>query len=280
MTFGGLLLAGAGIALTFAQGDPGAPTLSLALRQDSVFSSGTAIEADPGSVETFDIVLENSLARVDSESVSVSLNGMEIVGFARLNRMPSGIRVIVDRTKQNHPFLKLSPQENRLEFKAEDTRGNLYRGTWTIRVNPDAFPPILAAEQPAPAAVLAEKSEVPPEIHIVTDPTVSRVPGSRRKRQATLHVRISDAIGLKSVFIYVNGKEIEGIQLRNGLPSRRRGKFRKSFTLPGRVEGGSNQLEVKVPVPLPERVNFIRIVATNVDRLESVRSLTVARPKG
>ena len=241
--------------------------------------AGAAIEADPFSVETFEILLANSLAGVDSDSVSVALNGMEIVGFARLSRMPGGIRVIVDRMKQNHPFLKLSRLKNRLEFKAEDNQGNIYRGTWTIRANSDAFPPTLSAEQPAPAAVLARNSEVPPEIRIVTEPRVSRVSGSRRKREARLHVRISDEIGLKTVFIYVNGKEVETIQLRNGLPSRRRGQFRRSVTLPGSVEGGSNQLDVKVPVPLPERVNFVRIVARNVDLLESVRSLTIARPK-
>ena len=279
MTFGGLLLAGAGIALAFAQSGAGAPTLSLMLRQDSTFRAGTAIEAEPGSVETFELILANSRARVDPDSVHLLLNGIEIVGFARLSRMPSGMRVFVDRTKQNHPFLKLSPTGNRLEFEAEDDRGNVYRGNWTIQVNPEAFPPVLAAEQPEPVSVLVRKSGGPPEIRILADPAVSRVAGARRKLEAMLHLRVADAAGLKTVFIYVNGKEIEVIQLRNGLPSRRRGKFRRSVTLPGSVAGGSNRLEVKVPVLLPEPVNLIRIVATNVHLLQSVRSVTIARPK-
>ena len=255
------------------------PSVTVKLAPDAVFASGSVIAVGTGSVETLEVVVSDLVAEMDPNSVSVRLNGNEIVGFARLSRMSSGFRAFMDLNSADHPHFVLAVSENDLEFAASDREGHAYRGSWTIHVGPGPETPVLSGTQLDPPPIVEHMTVSKPEIRFSSDPPVHAIKRSRRLTEAVVDFEVIDAEGIQAVFIRLNGKELEDIQLRNGIPSRRRGKFKRSAELPGMVTGGSQALQVRVPVPLRKAVNLVRIAASNVDGVEVTESFIINRPR-
>ena len=265
--------------LSVASGICSEPSVTVKLAPDAVFPSGSVIAVGTGSVETLDMVVSGIVAEINPDSVSVRLNGNEIVGFARLSRMSSGFRAFMDLSTADHPHFVLAVSENDLEFVANDREGHAYRGSWTINVGPGPETPVLSGTQLDPPPIVEYMTVSKPEIRFSSDPPVHAIKRSRRLTEAVVDFEVIDTGGIRSVFIHLNGKELEDIQLRNGIPSRRRGKFRRSPELPGSVKGGSHALQVRVPVPLRKAVNHVRIAASNVDGVEVTESFIINRPR-
>ena len=254
------------------------PSVTVKLTPEAVFASGSVIDAGTSSVETLDIVVTGILAKMNPKTVSVRLNENEIVGLARLSRMSSGFRAYMDLKGVNHPQLALAQFQNDLQFTGKDEDGNAYRGSWTINTGPGLGTPVLSGTQ-LDAPPIVEYRVSTPEIRFSSDPPVHAIKRSQRLTEAVVDFQVMDAGGIRSVFIYLNGKQLEDIQLRNGLPSRARGQFRRSTELPGTVTGGSHALQIRVPVPLRKAVNLVRISASNVDGVEVTESFIINRPK-
>ena len=265
--------------LSVASGICSEPSVTVKLAPEAIFASGSVIAAGTEAVETFDVVVSGMLAEMNPDSVSVRLNGNEIVGFARLTRMSSGFRAYMDLRAADHPHFALVVSENDLEFVANDREGHAYRGSWTINAVPGPETPVLSGTQLDPPPIVEYMTVSKPEIRFSSDPPVHDIKRSRRLTEAVVDFEVIDAGGIRSVFIHLNGKELEHIQLRNGIPSRRRGKFRRSPELPGTVKGGSQALQVRVPVPLRKAVNLVRIAASNVDGVEVTESFVINRPR-
>lgn len=264
--------------LLVSSGVSSEPSVTVKLTPEAVFASGSVIDAGTGSVDTLDIVVTGVLAKMNPETVSVRLNENEIVGLARLSRMSSGFRAYMDLKGVRHPQLALAQFENDLQFTGKDEDGNAYRGSWTINTGPGLGTPVLSGTQ-LDAPPIVEYRVSTPEIRFSSDPPVHAIKRSKRLTEAVVDFQVMDAGGIRSVFIYLNGKQLEDIQLRNGLPSRARGQFRRSTEPPGTVTGGSHALQIRVPVPLRKAVNFVRISASNVDGVEVTESFIINRPK-
>ena len=257
----------------------GEPTISLTLAPEAAFTSGSVIAAGVETVETLDLVVSGALGDMDANSVSVRLNGNEIVGFARLSRMSDGFRAFLDFKAANHPHFVLKLAENDLQFLAKDQAGNTYRASWTINADQGPGAPVLSGTQPMPPPLVEHKLVARPQIRFSSDPPVHTIRRSKRALEALVDFEVTDAKGIRSVYIHLNGNELEAIQVRNGFPSRKRGKFRRASELPGTVTGGSNALQIRVPVPLPKAANFVRISASNVDDVEVTESFNISRPR-
>ena len=253
------------------------PSVTVKLAPEAVFASGSVITAGTESVEMLDVVVTGILAEINPETVSVRLNGNEIVGFARLARMSSGFRAYMDLKAADHPDFALALSPNDLQFVAKDREGHAYRGSWTINADPGQVTPVLAGTQPDAPPIVEYLTVSRPEIRFSSDPPVHAIRKSKRNPEAVLDFEVLDAKGIRSVSIHLNRSELENIQLRNGLPVRRRGKFRRSAELPGTVKGGSRSLEVKVPVPLPRATNIVTIAVTNQDGYEQSETFSIPR---
>lgn len=252
------------------------PAISVVLSPNAVFASGSVIDVGMDAVETFDFVVSGSVAAIRPDSVSVRLNGNEIVGFARLSPTASGLRISMNRTSLDHPYVALAQAANDLQLAARDTDGNVYRGRWAINATAGAEAAIRAGIQATPPPAIELRTVAKPEIRFPGGPPSQR-DGSKHEAQAVVHFEVTDARGVRAVFIYVNGREIEAIQMRNGFPSRRRGNFRRSGELPGTVAGGSRALEVEVPVPLPKATNTVTISVRNMDGYEQSETISITR---
>lgn len=255
----------------------GEPVISVALSQNSVFATGSVIDVGTDAVATFDIVVSSSVADIRPDSVSLLLNGNEILGFARLSRMADGFRASVNYAAADHPHLALAGSENVLEFRAIDEEGHTYRGSWTINAHLGAMSAVLAGRRAETPPVIEFKAVVRPQIRFSSSPRVQEFTRWKRKARAQLHFEVVDARGIRSVLIFVNGRELEAIQMRNRFPVRRRGKFRRFARLPGTVTGGSHALQIRVPVPLLKSATLVRISATNVDGFEATESVSISR---
>ena len=264
--------------LLVSSGVSSEPSVTVKLTPEAVFASGSVIDAGTGSVETLDIVVTGILAKMSPETVSVRLNENEIVGLARLSRMSSGFRAYMDLKGVRHPQLALAQFENDLQFTGKDEDGNAYRGSWTINTGPGLGTPVLSGTQ-LDAPPIVEYRVSTPEIRFSSDPPVHSIKRSKRLTEAVVDFQVMDAGGIRSVFIYLNGTQLEDIQLRNGLLSRARGQFRRSTEPLGTVMGGSHALQIRVPVPLRKAVNLVRISASNVDGVEVTESFIINRPK-
>ena len=255
------------------------PSISVALAPEAVFASGSVIAAGMESVETLDFVVSGPLGELDPNSVSVRFNGNEIVGFAHLSRMSGGFRAYLDFKAANHPHFALRLAENDLQFLAKDKAGNTYRASWEINVDQGLGAPVLSGTQPMPPPTIQHKAVARPQIRFSSDPPVHTIRRSKRGLEALVDFEVTDAKGIRSVYIHLNGNELEAIQVRNGFPSRKRGKFRRVSELPGTVTGGSNVLQIRVPVPLRKAANFVRISTSNVDGVEVTESFNINRPR-
>ena len=255
------------------------PSVTVKLTPEAVFASGSVIDAGTGSLETLDIVVTGLSAEMNPETVSVRLNENEVVGLARLSRMSSGFRAYMDLKGVHHPQLALALFENDLQFTGKDENGNAYRGSWTINTGPGQGTPVLSGTQLDVPPIVEYMTVSTPEIRFSSDPPVHAIKRSKRLTEAVVDFQVMDAGGIRSVFIYLNGTQLEEIQLRNGLPSRARGQFRRSAKLPGTVKGGSHALQIRVPVPLRKAVNLVRISASNVDGVKVTESFIINRPK-
>ena len=253
------------------------PSITIRLAPGATFPAGAAVDVAPEAVETFDVILSEALAPILPNSAKLRLNGVEIVGYARLSRMARGFRALVETKATNHPYLALSRPENDLRFEVKDEGGNVYRGNWTVRMGSIEAGAALASEQPEPVPVVERKMEAPPAIRILGRPVAVRAARSKGKFEAPVRAEVRDSEGISEVVLYVNGKEVDKIQMLRGFPSRRRGRFRKSETLPGTVSGGSRELMIDIPVPLPNRRNVVRISVTNVAGQTEYETFDVAR---
>ena len=253
------------------------PSITIRLAPGAAFPAGAAIDTAPGAVETYDVILSDALAPILPDSAKLRLNGIEIVGYARLSRMTRGFRVLVETKATSHPHLALSRPENDLRFETEDEGGNVYRANWSLRMNSIEGGVALASDQPEPVPVVERKRVDGPAIRILGTPVAVRAAGSKGKFEAPVRAEVRDSEGISEVVLYVNGKEVDKIQMLSGFPSRRRGKFRKSATLPGTVSGGSRELVIDIPVPLPNRRNVVRVAVTNLAGDTEYETLNISR---
>ena len=236
------------------------PSLELRVGSSEAFQPGATIGVSLDAAGTLDLRLNKARAEIDLKSIEIHLNGTSIAGFARVNRMLRGLRVIVDRRTQDHPDLALRDQ-NPLMFGCEDALGNFYRGQFVLRVSQaESEPRLLAAPSPDTPKVLvagAGHNEGPYVSLNVRDV-------HRGQRTARLVAEIRDKQGIREVLIGVNWREVERIVMHNGLPSRRRGELRSSRSLPGSVMGDSVDLRLDMPIPLQKRETSVSTRATNV----------------
>ena len=236
-------------------------------------SSGALIETDQESVPTLDLMLVDARAEVDLDTVSLMLNGNQIIGFARRGKTPTGLRLVVDRESVRHPHLALA-EDNHLQFAAADMEGNRYRGEFDLRISDDVAGIRLVAAGVLSQPVLQEVAKPnasAPTIKLLADPEV--VPDGNSWQ---LVAEVQDDSGIQAVVVLVNWKEYERVQLRNGFPSRQR-QGRRKAGLPGSVTGDSHRLMLDIPVPLGKRLNSITLRATNSHGIEESTVVSIWR---
>ena len=235
------------------------PVVEFRVGPSGAFLPGSTIGVGPDAAGIVDLRLIGARAAVDLESIDISLNGTSIAGFARLSRMPRGVRVVVDRQNQNHPDLGLRAR-NLLAFACEDLLRNSYRAHFDLRVSPAET----GARLLASPSTDTPRAPVERQSHAEAPKVSLRVPEvGRGQRTARIYAEIRDLKGIREVILEVNWKEFERIVMQNGLPSRRRGKFRSSRALPGSARGDSEYLLLEIPIPMQRRETRVSIRAEN-----------------
>ena len=254
------------------------PSLRLTIGGGDAFQAGTEIGVGEGSTGTLDVLLDGVLDSIDFDSISFTLNGTEILGFTRLGKTPTGLRLFVDRNAVRHRYLTLNADDNALRFQARDASGNRYAGEWVIRVREAMSGSKLLSAQNEAAEILERQISYAPEVRIIGSPEILAAnPSKPKKFEARVQAEITDVQGISNVIVFVNGKQWEQVQIRNGFPIRKRGSFRRSGTLPGSVTGNGERLVIDIPVPLPKQATIVRIRAENVKGLDDSEARTVIR---
>ncbi len=170
-------------------------------------SSGALIETDQESVPTLDLMLVDARAEVDLDTVSLMLNGNQIIGFARRGKTPTGLRLVVDRESVRHPHLALA-EDNHLQFAAADMEGNRYRGEFDLRISDDVAGIRLVAAGVLSQPVLQEVAKPnasAPTIKLLADPEVvpdgnswQLVCGSARRQRNPSGGRAGELEGIRA----------------------------------------------------------------------------------
>ena len=251
------------------------PSLVLRLDGGPAIPVGAAARAGLDDASTFDLVLSGAPARIDLDTVVLTLNGHSIVGFARKGNTDAGIRIFIDRAGIRHPHLALS-DENRLRFSARDEDGNRYNGEFVVHVSEGVrgVTEISVPGQPPSIVEGPDTPAQPPVIAFTSDPTVPR--GDRSWR---LLAEVRATTGIRAVSLDLNWKQFERIELLGGLPTRRRGRFHKPGRLPGTVTGHGRHLVLDIPVPLGKRETRVELRATTIAGVEASAHVTVRRSR-
>lgn len=258
---------------------PGQITLRFAAHPERTFTNFSSIAVPWVEVPKLEIFLQNALSEIEISSVRVLLNGRPVSVFAKAFPAPRGVKVILglDATRGRDYRLSESGQ-NFLEFQARDQLGNAYHGQFVLSVAPLIDVPQKSTEEPskAPSALQARPRHQAPVIEWEGAAT-----SVVRRKVIWIEAEISDQSGLRRVVIEVNGKDVEVIELYNGLPMRTRQTFFAFAAkgLPGAVTGDGHRLRISVPVKIGRRMNKITLRAENTLGLTGVQSRTVVREK-
>lgn len=244
--------------------------------QVPAFPNFSVVEIPNSSLPAIEFDLIGFPAQLSISTVRVYLNDKPLTPFLKIFRKTDGARILVELEQVPVGSTYLQPDvENLLVLLVADKLGRRYTGRISLIPKSSVVQPQLVTQRLQHSNPVVPPPEPPP-----TSPKIfwaSELPDATTQENLMLHVQILDDYGLRYARIELNNRVIETIVVEAGIPTRKRGDFRRASNLPGSVSGSGKHLVVTIPLRLKKNANIIAVYAENIKGLNGFSKKTIIR---